>query len=154
MKNLYLSIVLFLTAGCGLETPQSIPRLYPPNGVQVFNETAGANNSSFQIKWWGINPESEFSGYNVYYTDSLVEAQSYTATKLLCVNLNPSQATLPVTPPFNITRQFTFNVNKYAYGSTAIFENGKTYYFYVTAYNRIRGCESPTSLYSAGVFYD
>ncbi len=150
MKKYYLFLLLFLSY-CGLEVPQAIPRLYAPNGVSVENN----GYSEVQVTWWGINPEEEFSGYNIYYTDNITDAYSFTGTKILCINFNPKEPTSPVKPPFNVAREFSYNINKYYYSDgSALFTQGKEYWFFVKAYNFNRDLESPASFYASVIFQD
>lgn len=154
MHKIIFILTLFLSfSKCGLEVPQPIPRLYPPNGVRVFNAGAG-KPSTVRLTWYGVNPEQQFSGYNIYYTDDIANATSYNGTKILCLQFNPSQATLPV-HPFNVAKKFTFDITKFYYANQGeLFTEGKEYWFYVKAYNQIRNIESPPSLYDSVIFKD
>lgn len=153
MKKNQLFILFIILTNCGIEVPQPIPRLYSPNGVQVQN--AGNPPSTIRVTWFGVNPEEEFSGYNIYYTDEITIAESYNGTKILCPNFNPIQATLPIRPPFNIARKFSFDITKFYYANQGeLFKEGKEYWFYVKAYNQLRNIESPPSRYSQVIFQD
>ncbi len=151
MKRYSLFLFLLLSH-CGLEVPQAIPRLYSPNGVKVNN----IGYSTVRVEWCGVNPEEEFSGYNIYYTDNITDATAFIGTKILCVNFNPKQASLPVKPPFNYAKEFSHDITKYYYATnnSVLFTQGKEYWFFVTAYNQTRDLESPPSYYASVIFQD
>lgn len=152
-KKLLLIFLFSFFSHCGIEVPQPIPRLYSPNGVQASN--AGNPPSTVRLTWFGVNPEEGFSGYNIYYTDNIANAESYRGTKILCLNFNPRQATVPIRPPFNLARQFSFNITKFYYANQGeLFTEGKEYWFYVTAFNQVRNIESPPSRYASVIFED
>lgn len=155
MKKSLIIIFLFFSS-CGIEVPQPIPRLYAPNGVQVFNAaTAGGSAATVRITWYGLNPELEFSGYNIYFTDDINSAASYKGVKILCRNFNPRQASFVVPRPFNVSRPFSYDVKKFYYSSnTELFKNGTTYWFFVTAFNQVRNLESPPSVWASVMFLD
>ena len=135
--------LLFLSS-CGIEVAQSISRLYAPNGVKV-TATGGGD---FTVTWYGLNPESGFSGYNIYYTDNDSDALNYRGLKIYSKTGGSSRdATLSVTLPFNTTKFFTHTFNKDNGTQKLPFTAGITYYFFVRAYNKTRNLESPPSLY-------
>jgi len=156
MKNLIL--LFFLFTACGIEVPQPIPRLYAPNGLIVENSksSSGIPPSTFQLTWWGVNPEEGFSGYNIYYVTNHADASAYrNGTRILCINFNPQQATLVVKPPFNRSRLFSYNIKKFYYANQGeLFTQGKEYWFWITAYNNVRNLESPASQFYSAIFED
>ena len=156
MKKLLVAFFLFFSS-CGLEVPQPIPRLYAPNGVLVKNlfSSTGAPSATVEVTWYGLNPEQEFSGYNIYYTDNEADATAFRGAKILCRNFNPRQASLIVSPPFNISRPFSYKIKKYYYGlNSELFTDGTQYWFFVTAFNQVRNLESPPSMWATVVFKD
>ncbi|MGL5955865.1 MAG: hypothetical protein ACRC0X_04575 [Brevinema sp.] len=157
MKKTPIILFLYFFSSCGLEVPQPIPRLYSPNGIRVENVRSGTGvpASTIRVRWYGINPEEGFSGYNIYYTDNFANALNYKGTKILCLSFNPKQATLPIRPPFNVVREFSFDVTKFYYANQGeLFTQGKEYWFFVTAYNQVRNLESPPSYYGSIIFED
>lgn len=155
MPNKLIGIFVFLS-GCGIEVAQPTPRLFAPNGVtveNVINPATGKTEEKFLIKWYGVNPEEMFSGYNIYYTTNEVDAIAYKGIKILCTNFNKLQPSLVVKPPFNVVRQFSVEVKSAYYANgTFLFTNLRPYWFYVKAYSVVRDIESPPSLYSQGIF--
>ena len=155
MKKSLIIIFLFFSS-CGIEVPQPIPRLYAPNGVQVFNAAseAGVPAATVRITWYGLNPELEFSGYNIYFTDNIADANALKGVKILCKNFNPRQASFVVSPPFDVSKSFSYDVTKFYYNTGELFINGKEYWFFVTAFNQLRNLESPPSMWASVVFLD
>ena len=155
MKKLLTIIFLFFSS-CGIEVPQPVPRLYSPNGLIVENvfNSDGDPTAVLRVTWHGLNPELEFSGYNIYYTDNDADATAFKGTKILCRNFNPRQSTLVVLQPFNISRPFSYDVKKFYYETGELFINNKQYWFFVTAFNQVRNLESPPSMWASVIFKD
>ena len=155
MKKLLIIIFLFFSS-CGIEVPQPIPRLYAPNGVQVLNASAvtGVPASTLRVTWYGLNPELEFSGYNIYFTDNIGDATANKGIKILCKNFNPRQASFVVPRPFNVSRSFSYDITKFYYNTGELFTAGKEYWFFVTAFNQVRNLESPPSMWTTVIFKD
>ena len=155
MKKLLIVIFLFFSS-CGIEVPQPVPRLYTPNGVQVLNASkiTGVPAATVRVTWYGLNPEEGFSGYNIYFTDNIADANALKGIKILCKNFNPRQASFVVSPPFNVSRSFSYDITKFYYNDGELFTNGKQYWFFVTAFNQVRNLESPPSMWAAVIFKD
>lgn len=153
-------IFLLLFSACGIEVPQPIPRLYAPNGLRVENvyKTVGSTQEAqarLRLTWYGVNPELEFSGYNIYYTSNYADAVAFRGTKILCRQFNPRQATLVVRQPFDEAQYFDYEIKKFYYaGQGELFTEGTEYWFFIKAYNQTRNIESPPSMYASVVFED
>ena len=154
-KTLIIFFILF--SSCGQEIHQPVPRLYAPNGVQVYNSLLGTGvpAATLRVTWFGLNPELEFSGYNIYYTDNIADATALKGTKILCANFNPKQASFVVRQPFNVSRSFSYDIKKFYYaGQGQLFSQGKEYWFFVTAFNQVRNLERPPSMWASVIFED
>ncbi|MGL4366979.1 MAG: hypothetical protein ACRCTQ_01655 [Brevinemataceae bacterium] len=159
-KNIFLTtFILPLLTFCGIEVAQPIPRLYAPNGliVESGRNAAGEPTAQFVLTWQGLNPEEEFSGYNIYYANTRVDAMAYRGKKLLNDKLafDRLQPTLVVRRPFTVASNFTFVIHKYYYSANEqLFTNNMDYWFFIKAYNLVRNIESPPSLYFEAKFID
>lgn len=154
--QIHLVLIFLFLNSCGIELPQPKTRLYAPNGLIVKNsKSGGVPAATLVLTWYGLNPEEDFSGYNIYFTNNITDATAYKGTKILSKNFNPKQATLPVMPPFTVARQFTFDIKKYYYaGGKPLFEQNREYWFFVKAFSVVKNIESPASQYYKVVFED
>ncbi|MGL5721693.1 MAG: hypothetical protein ACRCY4_04760, partial [Brevinema sp.] len=98
MKNIILFSFLLFSA-CGIQAPQAIPRLYPPGALSVqFSSAGGAN--IYTVTFEGLNSETNFSGYNLYYTADEAAARIGSGTKVVRVSMTTADPTFAIANPF------------------------------------------------------
>ncbi len=137
-----LFFVLLATASCGIETFQPLIELNPPLGV----ETELISNKIY-IKFWGLNNESYFSGYDIYVALDDTSAQNGTGFKYTNSEGIQEKPTLwENINPVSVATQYTFVVDKY-YDLQPLVDN-IDYYFYVKAYSIEYNIHSGRSDYS------
>lgn len=142
-------LFLFFLSSCGLEVPQSAPRLFPPNGLKVSSTLS--DGGKYKIDFQGLNPESDFSGYNLYYTSSEADATLGVGKKVSVIsNTNRTlEPTFSVSPPFNKASNFTYTLRRdNDLADDPFFKPSEmpTFHFFVRAYSRTRNFESPSSI--------
>ncbi|MGL5722279.1 MAG: hypothetical protein ACRCY4_07765 [Brevinema sp.] len=150
MKNIIIFSFLLLSS-CGIQAPQAIPRLFPPGAVTAVYSTAGTG--AYTITFEGLNPETIFSGYNLYYTTNQPSAVIGVGTKLVLNGQTSTDPSIQINAPFFTVSRFEVILNNNnASTSNNIFHSGvpaanpSTIYWFIRAYSRSENRESPYSL--------
>ena len=148
MKKFIILSFLFLSA-CGIQAPSAIKRLFPPGAVKiVFN----SGTSSYTITFQGLNPETFFSGYNLYYTTNSAAAAIGSGTKVVRINTSSTDPTFVVNSPFFTVSNFTFTLDNNNTITNNIFGSGTpiispfSFHWFIRAYSVSEALESPYSL--------
>lgn len=140
---------LLLAASCGIEGPTSTISLYPPGALNVYYNSG---TQEYTVMFQGLNPETGFSGYNLYYTTNLGTANLGQGQKVsLKTNLNTNlDPTFAVNPPFATVSNFRYTLNRDQLPATFFDPTVSAYsfYFILRAYDRSAARESVSSLYS------
>ena len=148
MKNISLCF-LFLLSSCGIQGPSSTIALYPPNGLMV---TYSNSRREYTVTFQALNPEENFSGYNLYYTTSLASAELGQGQKVVLKSaiINDRDPTFIVNQPFDTVQTFTYVLNEdkmpnnFFYFTTT---QASDYRFVVRSYDRAAARESVSSRY-------
>lgn len=147
MKKLLLLLFLPLSS-CGIEGPASTISLFAPNGLRVIYSTGA---KTYTVSFDALNPESGFSGYNLYYTRDLATAEIGQGEKVIlkdtvATTLDP---TFIVNRPFFTVQTFTFVLNEDKMPDT-FFDTtipASDFYFILRSYDRSAARESVSSLH-------
>ncbi|MGL4561245.1 MAG: hypothetical protein ACRCV0_03015 [Brevinema sp.] len=142
-----------LLSSCGIETPQGLPKLFTPNGVLI-KEGSETPSRTLTICWTGLNPEDDFTGYNIYYTRDKNSALSLNGRRLPNISGgNSTDSTFLVSFPVFTARKFTFLLNRDLYRDG--FEDLKAsgpIFIYIKAHSQTRAFESEPSGFAEGQF--
>ncbi|MGL4389103.1 MAG: hypothetical protein ACRCTJ_06905 [Brevinema sp.] len=150
-KTLLLSIYMLINS-CGIETPQGLPKLFTPNGVVILEGSKSSQNLT--ICWYGLNPENEFSGYNIYYAKTKNDALNLRGRKLPNISGgNTQDPSIIVNFPFFEARKFSFLFERNKYNSVIQDDlRGSPVFIWITAFSKTRQIESEASRFAEGQF--
>lgn len=136
----WFGLLLLLLFSCAVENPESAIDLAPPLGLSVTN-----NSSAVEIRFYGFNNESYFTGYSIFistnYSDLLGETVSSASGLLLnsLTNINDSTINsyaLYVSTPFLYTQQSNYMVYVNGVISNDTLASSTTYFYAVRAFSR------------------
>lgn len=147
MKKLLLLLFLPLSS-CGIEGPSSTISLFAPNGLRV---TYTQSTKTYTVMFDALNPESGFSGYNLYYTRDLATAEIGQGERVILKGTVAStlDPTFTINRPFFTVQTFTFPLNEDKMPDV-FFDAAFTpsdFYFILRSYDRSAARESVSSLY-------